>query len=219
VEDVDANRQLMESLLRVLGQPVGATTQTANGFEVRSAINGQEAVEIWETWRPHLIWMDIWMPVMDGSEATRQIKSRPEGKSTIIIALTAAAFEEDRLEALSAGFDGFVRKPFREKTIVSILAENLGLHFVYEEPARQTASKTLPTQAEGPDENLPSLPAAWRQEMQQALTQGEVKWLRQLVEQIRPQAPALSKRMAELIENFELDELGQIIQSLPAGDV
>jgi two-component system sensor histidine kinase/response regulator len=214
VEDVAANRLLMESVLRLLGQPVGGEASAANGLEVRSVSNGQEAVEMWEAWRPHLIWMDIWMPVMDGAEATRQIKARPEGRSTVIIALTAAAFEEDRLQALSAGFDGFVRKPFREKTIVSTLVEHLSLRFVYEAPARQTASKTSPLSLPSPEEVLPSLPAAWLTEMQQALTQGEVKWLRQLADQIQPQAPALAEKLARLIENFELDEISALLQTL-----
>ncbi|NER98162.1 MAG: PAS domain S-box protein, partial [Symploca sp. SIO1B1] len=63
-DDRDYNRQLLINLLSPLG------------FEVREACNGKEAVEIWESWQPHLIWMDLWMPVMDGYEATQEIRCR-----------------------------------------------------------------------------------------------------------------------------------------------
>jgi len=64
VEDVVENRKVLVELLK----PVG--------FEVREAFNGEEAVSLWESWQPHLIWMDIQMPIMDGYEATKQIKAR-----------------------------------------------------------------------------------------------------------------------------------------------
>ncbi len=212
VEDVDANRLLMESLLRALGQPIGGNAPAACLFEVRSVSNGQEAIEAWRDWQPHLIWMDIRMPVMDGLEATRYIKSHLDGRSTVIIALTATAFEEDRLQAFSAGMDGFVRKPYREKYIISALVEHLGVKFVYENPAGQDAPELEAAPTPVAAEPLPTLPAAWLKDMQQALIQGEVQWLRQLAEQIRPQSPTLADRLAGLVENFELDEISKLIQ-------
>ena len=89
-EDKETNRQLLVKLLKSLG------------FEVQEAVNGQEAIEVWERWEPHLIWMDMRMPVMDGHRATRWIKATPKGQATVIIALTATAFEEDREKILLA---------------------------------------------------------------------------------------------------------------------
>lgn len=214
VEDVDASRLLMESLLHTLGQPVGSGATAACGFDIRTACNGQEAIQIWQNWRPDLIWMDIWMPVMNGAEATRYIKSQPEGRFTTIIALTAAAFEEDRVQALSAGFDGFVRKPFREKDIVSALVEHLQIKFIYENTPTAKLSDVRSELPINASIDLTTVPVAWLKDMQQALTQGEIQWLRTLAKQIHPQAPILSERIQELIKNFELDELSKLIQTM-----
>ena len=96
-------------------------------------VNGQEAVEQFEEWRPHLIWMDIRMPVMDGLEATRAIKKSESGTDTKIIALTAHALEEERREILDVGCDDFIRKPYRDTEIFNALTKHLGLRFLYAE--------------------------------------------------------------------------------------
>jgi len=88
-EDREENRQLLVKLL------------TGWGFDVRAACNGVEALNLWREWHPHLIWMDMRMPVMDGYEATRRIKATPQGQQTIIVALTASAFEDERERVLA----------------------------------------------------------------------------------------------------------------------
>ena len=148
VEDVEANRQLLVNLLKPLG------------FEVREASNGQEAVAVWQQWQPHLIWTDMRMPVMDGYEATRRIKAGPQEQSTIIIAVTASAFKEDREQILAAGCDDFVRKPVRAEEIVDRLTKYLGVRFVYQEIAvgqpREPGSTGLEESLD-----LAGLPADW----------------------------------------------------------
>ena len=84
VEDGEDNRRLLRQLLEPLG------------FAVRKAENGEEGVALWQDWRPHLIWMDMRMPVLDGYAAARQIKDQDDSEATRIVALTASAFEEDR---------------------------------------------------------------------------------------------------------------------------
>ncbi len=82
VDDVKVSRLLLVKMIRGLR------------FEVREAENGREAIALWSTWEPHLIFMDIQMPVMDGYKATKRIKAHLEGEKTAIVALTASAFEE-----------------------------------------------------------------------------------------------------------------------------
>ena len=128
VEDQWENRKLLTKLLKPLG------------FEVCEAVNGEEAIRLWESWEPHLIWMDIRMPVMDGYEATKQIKSKLKGQSTTIIALTANAFEEDRAIALSVGCDDFLSKPFQKSVLLEKMAKHLGVRYVCEQSAEATSS-------------------------------------------------------------------------------
>ncbi|HEY1016384.1 MAG TPA: ATP-binding protein, partial [Herpetosiphonaceae bacterium] len=95
------NRQLLIRLLAPLG------------FEVREAEDGLQAVELWEEWEPHLIWMDMRMPRLSGYDAATRIKSTTKGQAVVIVALTASTLEEERAMVLSAGCDEFLRKPFR----------------------------------------------------------------------------------------------------------
>lgn len=75
------------------------------------------------------------MPVMDGYEATKYIKSTTKGNATAIIALTASVLEEEKAIVLSAGCDDFLRKPFKEKTIFEVFPKHLGVKYIYEKLA------------------------------------------------------------------------------------
>ena len=126
VEDVPQNRRLLvRSLLTV-------------GFEVQEAEDGQSAIELWQSWKPHLILMDMRMSVLDGYAATRQIKAiaegcQTEGDQTVIIAVTANALDEERTAIFAAGCDGLLRKPFKENTLLIKLAEHLEIQYRYAE--------------------------------------------------------------------------------------
>jgi CheY-like chemotaxis protein len=199
VEDVASNRELLVKLLQTVG------------FEVREAANGKEGIKVWEQWQPHLIWMDLRMPVMDGLEATRGIKATVQGQDTVIIALTASAFEEDRTKTLAQGCDGFVRKPFREAEIFDLLTKHLGVGFVYEETVRQAEDDKAPGGKLAPTALL-EMPVEWLAEMRQATLEGDLRWMAALIEQIRDHAPYLADRLAELADNFEHDEILSLIQ-------
>ncbi|MBN1933705.1 MAG: PAS domain S-box protein [Anaerolineae bacterium] len=165
VEDNESARDVLVRLLRPLG------------FEVHEAADGQEAVAIWESWRPHLIWMDIRMPVLDGYEATRRIKAAPQGQQTVIVALSASAFDQERAEILAAGCDDFLRKPFREAQIVDVLTRQLGVRFLYENGPAIKSRPLDPVLLQG-------APDGWRSAMRQALMIGDVVQMSALVDQL-----------------------------------
>lgn len=119
-DDEPISRKLLNKLL------------TSLGFQTREAANGQEAVELWESWHPHFIWMDMQMPVMNGWEATRQIRQKSRetnASSPTIVALTANAFAKDRELSLGAGCDDFVSKPFRRDELLDKLSQYLGVRY------------------------------------------------------------------------------------------
>jgi len=113
VEDVDVNRDLVVQLLE-------------DEYEVIEAVNGEEAVALAGKERPDLILMDLSLPVMDGWEATRQIKGQDELKSIPIIALTAHAMKGDEEKAKEAGCDDYLPKPIDEDDLFAKMAKFLG---------------------------------------------------------------------------------------------
>jgi len=191
------------------------------GFEVQEAVNGQEAVELWERWEPHLIWMDMRMPVMDGYEATSRIKMTPRGQATVIIALTASAFEEDREKILSAGCDDFVRKPFRADEMFDLLARHLGVRFVYQEtePTLPPGAHGDPTQQVADLElakRLVALPSEWVSNLQQAAILGELRLLLELTDQIGERDTELAEALAALAYEFEHERILMLIRAAGA---
>jgi two-component system, cell cycle response regulator DivK len=82
-----------------------------SGFEVETAANGREAIERAVRLQPDLILMDASMPVLDGWQATRELKANPATRSIPVLALTAHAFDDARQQANAVGCDGFVTKP------------------------------------------------------------------------------------------------------------
>ncbi|MBI1930532.1 response regulator [Candidatus Poribacteria bacterium] len=99
VEDNEMNRDMLSRRLM------------RKGYEVRIAIDGREGVTMAQSEAPDLILMDMSLPVLDGWEATRQLKAVPRTQSIPIIALTAHAMSGDREKALSAGCDDYDTKP------------------------------------------------------------------------------------------------------------
>src|SRR5438876_10624862 len=114
VEDNEDNRRILVYRLRKIGQ-----------FDIREAANGQQAIESVRADLPDLIFMDLKMPVMDGWEATRRIRSLEIGRRIPIIALTAQAMAGDEQKALAAGCDDYVAKPIVDPNVVKQKMERL----------------------------------------------------------------------------------------------
>ncbi|MEP0833099.1 response regulator [Microcoleus sp. AS-A8] len=198
------------------------------GFEGQEAVNGQEAIELWSSWEPHLIWMDMRMPVMDGYEATKRIKADLKGQATAIVALTASAFEEERSVVLSAGCDDFVRKPFRESVIFEKMAQHLGVRYIYAESASSTsAGGRQQIEVEpGDSSNIEGLavpyilepssfyvmPTEWVHELYQAAVTIDNERIFQLIEQIPAVYNPLAKAIADLVNNFRCDQILDLIE-------
>jgi CheY-like chemotaxis protein len=204
VDDIAASRDLLTKLLSSFGPP-------PRGFDVRSATNGREAIEIWREWKPHLIWMDIRMPVMDGHEAIQHIHATPQRQDTIVVALTASAFEEERTIALSEGYDDFIRKPFRETEIFDRLTRHLGVRFFYQDSERAEVERAISPSEVLTPAALAALPADWVADLERAALLGDLGSILDLIEQIRRSDAVLEANVAaalvELAQNFKYDEI------------
>jgi CheY-like chemotaxis protein len=200
-EDREASRKLLVKLLKPLG------------FEVRETVNGLETIDVWDHWEPHLIFMDMRMPVMDGYEATKQIKATLKGQATVIVALTASAFEEDRAMILSSGCDDFVRKPFREAEIFDALAKHLGVRFIYyeDQPHPPPAHPADVEELLSP-ETLAALPSDWTAALHQAAMQADSALILTLLAQIQEQHPELAGALARLAHDFRFDVIMKVLK-------
>jgi two-component system, OmpR family, alkaline phosphatase synthesis response regulator PhoP len=89
------------------------------GYDVRTASEGQEAVDIAKKFHPDLVLLDIMMPKMDGVEACRQIRAMPELVNTFIVFLTARAEEYSEIAAFDGGADDYILKPIKPRALMS----------------------------------------------------------------------------------------------------
>lgn len=177
---------------------------TSIEFEVRSVNHGQAAIELLNRWMPDLIWMDMRMPVLDGYETTRQIKASWM-PAPVIIALTGSAFEEDRITALAAGCDDFVRKPVQAEVIFEKIAERLGVRYCY-------AESTISQSNSSPDAalavlDLTSMSIDWIEQLNQAAHRVSAKQVLQLLQQIPEPSRDLAQALHTLVENCCFEEI------------
>ena len=115
VDDNPANLKLTRVLL------------AAEGYEVRTAIDAEAALDILATFEPRMILMDLQLPGMDGLELTRKLKANPRHQQIIILALTAYAMKGDEAKALAAGCDGYITKPIDIEKLVETVAQRLAI--------------------------------------------------------------------------------------------
>lgn len=193
VEDAAVNRKLLIRMLEPLG------------FEVCTAVNGQEGVELWQSWSPHLILMDIIMPIMDGYEATQTIKKTPEGHNTVVIALTASAFEEEQEIVFKAGCDDFIPKPFREDILLEKIAQHLGARYCFEDLSPNASPQPEDKVTILTREDLAVMPPEWRAQIHLAAEGCLDEEILILIEQIPEPYAALKSALTHLVDNFRLD--------------
>ncbi|HYD65487.1 ATP-binding protein [Azospirillum sp.] len=197
VEDNPENRLLLRRQLEGVG------------FTVRDAADGAEGVRVFAEWRPHFIWMDRRMPVMDGLEATRTIREMDGGRETAIVAITASAFTEQAQELREGGCDDFVRKPYREEEIFAALERHLGVKFRYAEP--DAMPDPAAEKGELSAEALRRLPPELVEELHRCVTQRAVSATGKLADRVALHEPALANAIRGLLSRFDWKTLGAFL--------
>jgi signal transduction histidine kinase/CheY-like chemotaxis protein len=191
VDDNADNRLLLVTIL------------TEVGFQVREAENGQEAIKGFEQWQPHLIWMDMRMPVMDGYDATQKIRQLAGGDAVKIIALTASAFREQHGRIINAGCDAVLHKPFHIPEIFAALTQQLAVKFVFQEFPVLLSSPVRETTVE----MLGKLPRDLRQLLHEAALNLDTEETEAVIAQIRVLAPEVGDGLQELAGQYQFEQI------------
>ena len=206
VDDKKENLQVVVDLLKLAG------------FETNEAVNGEDAIAKFEEWNPDLILMDLRMPVMDGYEATRRIKLTEKGAKTPIIALTASTFDGERRKILSMGIQGYIRKPFREHELFSILGKELGIRYNYEIETPLSSVKYL-NDDEVIAQDIAKLPYSQALLMLDAIAVADINKLKELIHSIEHDNLELAQYFMSLAKNYDYEHLQKILNIKGIEDV
>ncbi|MFB2892950.1 GAF domain-containing protein [Aerosakkonemataceae cyanobacterium BLCC-F50] len=203
VEDSPVNRLLLVKLLSYLG------------FEVREAENGEVAINICQEWQPHLIFMDMQMPIMNGYQATGKIKQLKLPKMPTIVAITAGAFTEQQKLCFSAGCDDFISKPFRRAELLQILAQYLGVQYSYETEVINPITYVKPEPNYSLDAKaLTIMPSEWIAEFHNAVAQCDDARSITLIAQIPADQTLLIEALTKLVEDYQFEQLIELTNSI-----
>ncbi len=201
VDDHSINRQLLVQLLTPLG------------FAIQEAENGAEAITLWQKWQPHLIWMDLRMPVLDGYQATAKIREQEQSQNVtnpvIIIALSANILPE---KYLTLGFNDFIRKPFEELEIFTTLKQHLGVKYCYAKDI-QKPDETLEN-TENYLEAFANLPDSILTQLEEALILGDPKLIQQTIQSLDKLNNHLAEALNSWADRFEYTQILDLIRSV-----
>lgn len=198
VDDRAENRRLLVDLL------------TPIGFSVREAENGLAAVDCFHAWRPHLILIDVRMPVMNGDEATRRIRAleSPNDPRVVVIAVSASVFQHDRRAILDAGCDEFLSKPVRTDELLERIGALLGVQCRY-------GAETDTVDHTGPEttlaERLAELPVDLIERLGQELTIGAIDDAATTIDAIRQIDPTAGADLSAMLKNYQVDDLMDLL--------
>ncbi len=214
------NRQLLIQLLSPLG------------FEIQAASDGITALKLWESWQPHLVFIDIQMPGLSGIEVTQQIRDREQKFLTLadensdkerndmaeatnlflrenqtkIVAVSASLLEEEKKFILAIGCDDFLHKPFLISEIFHSLHKNLGVSYLYETVAVDSESPDMAN-----DLDLTALTADLVERLEQATIRANWEQIHQAIDEINEVNRQLAKALKELVLNFDY---GNILKAI-----
>lgn len=195
VDDREVNRLVIQEFLEPLG------------FIIQGAASGEVAVHLANTWLPDLILMDLRMPNMDGFECARRIKANKVNRAVHIIAVTASILELNQEKLLANGMTGFLRKPFKEEDLHSVIRKELGDIFEYREAPAQKKKPTKVEMTTITEESPEELPADLLEQMKQATKSAQLDKLLGLIDRVSERFPQLAEKLRTLANDFQYDVL------------
>ena len=191
VDDKEENRQVIVNFLALVG------------FQTSEATNGEEALAKFEQWNPHLILMDMRMPVMDGYEATRRIKATEKGKQTPVIAVTASSFEDEKKKNFALEIQGCVRKPFHENELFAAIGKALGIEYIYEEEKTTPPPSKYLDNAALVEDDIARLPEELVLNIKDAVEVADFHLLLELIRTIEKENSELAIHLLSKANNYD----------------
>ena len=179
---------------------------TSMGFGIEFACNGQEALDSVRARPPHAVLMDIVMPVMDGIEATLQIRRLAGMAALPIIAISASVTEADQANSLVAGVDAFMTKPVHQNGLLETLGRLLGATLCYEEEAVTTDRAAVASELTPP-------PRAQLQQLSRLAREGDMRAIRELADEIESadmRHAAFARTLRQLAREYQSKALVEL---------
>ncbi|GEM_PF-1006553 len=209
IEDQWTNCELLLNILQPLG------------FEIQTAENGEKGLQIWENWHPDLILMDIRMPIMDGYEATKEIRSREKLRrqednadfpAVPIIALTASVFDSQKELLLSIGCDDFLAKPLDENKLLEKIGLYLNIKYLYQEikPDLSEIKRSDQIKSKITADDLAIMPQEWRQELKTVALSARSKQILVLIDQIPLEYGYLKHSLIDLLNHLNYEKIAEL---------
>ncbi len=188
---------------------------SAVGFETREATNGKDAIQQFEEWPPDLILLDYRMPVMDGLEAIRRIRTLEGGEKVRIVCVTASTTDQNRREILAAGADDFLGKPLREAVLFEKIRTLLGVEYEYydESSPREGATGVNAAKAIS-SEALAALPQDLIHQMHEATINADFDLILKLIDRVETIDTHVAQEMRNMADGFDYQGL---LDLLPKG--
>ena len=201
VEDKETNVLLLRKIMEVLN------------FNIVVANNGEEAVELFQSFQPDLIWMDRRMPKMDGEAAIRKIRMLKGGRDVVIIALTASVLNDEKYRLVEAGANECASKPYKIQEIYQIMKRYFDLEYIYqkeserEEEQKDFSYDILKVEMEKLDETLID-------ELYNSALLLNQEDMQSIIEKIAMQNSNLSRMLQQIIDNLDFAEIMNVVEEI-----
>jgi signal transduction histidine kinase/CheY-like chemotaxis protein len=199
-DDRAENRELLQKML----EPIGFATRAVN--------DGLEALEVFESWSPHLVLMDLRMPRLDGIQAIRRIRALPKHCKTPIIVLTASAFQTDRHHVMDAGGDDFIGKPFRERELYDKIGRLTGVKYVYDEETAP-AAVTKKERVLSKEKVAAAISAELRDQLREAILRADLDAMLAVVDNVQARDPEIANELRDRLEYFDYQSVLTLLES------
>ncbi len=206
VDDKTDNRKLLTEILENAG------------FTVIESENGLEAVNIFKKEYPDMVLMDLNMPVMNGYDAIREIRKAENGSSVPVIAVTASAFEEDRITVLSTGATDYLRKPFRQDEFFDMIKKYLRIEYLYEEITDVTSQEKYGLSLKTLQNELMSLSEDSRASMYEAALNLDQDLILEIISGISLLSDEAVNEMNGMVKKYQFDMLIELLKKNGGSD-